>query len=105
MSSEYNFVFHIYSQNGKPVDHFIGANTVTEKQNAVVLLFESGSEFLVCRRETDANNPNITHVYLREISLGWMKNSVLWLDDTADKNDMVDKYQRHATYWDVLKEN
>ena len=84
---------------------FIGAETLTEQLNAKVVLFESGCEFLVCRREIDPENATITHIYLREIGIGWMKNGLLWLDPNGPSNQIITKYMRHATYWDKLTEN
>jgi len=43
-----------------------------------VVLFSSGSQFLVCKREVI---DGMTHVYLREIELGLSKNVVLLCDD------------------------
>ena len=48
-----------------------------------VLLFRSGTEFLVCKREQVGET---VHVHLREVNLGLGKNVVLWCDDSIRKS-------------------
>ena len=44
------------------------------------MLFESGSEFLVCKVETC--DKSVTHVYLRNVQLGLSEQTTLmWTDD------------------------
>lgn len=100
-----NVVFHIWSRNGKPVEQFLGVNTITRRINANVVLFESGTEFLVCRKEVDAQNSDLHHIYLREINLGWRKNVIHWLNPQGQDNFVIDKFFRHAQFWDTLKDS
>lgn len=86
--NKYNFIFHIYSKHGKPVNQFIGSGSATERMNSNVVLFESGSEFLVCATHKDQKNPSFTHVYMRQIDLGWSQHVIHWLDPKANEYDL-----------------
>lgn len=70
--------FHIFSVNGKRVSEFLDIDSILDKMHANTVLFSSGTEFLVCKRE----QVGVTlHIYIREICLGFSKNVVFWCDD------------------------
>jgi len=48
------------------------------KFNAKTVMFQSGCEFLVTKREKIEDEH---HIYLREIQTGLVKHPYLWLDD------------------------
>ena len=100
--SEANVYFHIYSINGRCVRQFMEPESGFEVACANTILFPSGSEFLVCKRTDDAVS-GITHIYLREIQLGFAKNTVLWLSDDLEEAQLAlfQKAQRKAEHDDV----
>ena len=46
-----NFVLHIFSIEGKQIDEFIARDSLIDQKMGKTLLFCSGTEFLVCKRE------------------------------------------------------
>ena len=62
-----------------------------------VILFPSGTEFLVCKREQVGMS---LHIYIREICLGFSKNVLLWCDDKLGSTEYI-KFHR----WLRLKNN
>lgn len=76
-----NVHFHIYSQGGgRCVQQFLGAGSGVESATGHTILFPSGCEFLICKREED-NDQEVTHIYLREVSIGLSKQSALIVDE------------------------
>ena len=75
----HNFCFHIFSKTGVIADIF---QPIDAKDGTV--LFRAGTEFLVCKRE---QINNITHIYMREVQLGFGKNILFWLDGNVLKQD------------------
>jgi len=53
-------------------------NSTNAKKTQKTVMFPSGCEFLVTKREQVEEE---THIYLREIQTGLAKHSFLWLDD------------------------
>lgn len=87
---EQTVFFHIYSNSGKKVTEFLDYNSILYRMLGNVILFASGSEFLVCKREIIGE---ALHIYLREICLGFSKSVVLWCDDKLASNEYF-KYHR-----------
>ena len=93
-----NVHFHIYSQGGgRCVQQFLGAGSGVESATGHTILFPSGCEFLVCKREED-KAAGLTHIYLREVSLGLSKRSAFLLDDEVygPRHNIFHKWVRDA---------
>ena len=76
--------FHIKSVSGRTIRDFFPEGTIVDKAIRNTILFRSGTEFLVCKREQVGD---VLNVYIREINLGFGKNVVLWCDDSLFTND------------------
>lgn len=73
-----NVVFHIYSTEGRAIGNYLGFGTHLDKAAGGTILFPSGSQFLVCKRENVGNKINI---YLRQVHLSLGHSVVLWADN------------------------
>ena len=68
-----NVIFHIYSLTGVRVIDFLGYRGPHEMETGRAILFEAGSEFMVCKvdiaKETreDGTAAVVTHIYLRNV--------------------------------------
>lgn len=81
-----NLVFLIHALNAKPARYFLPHDSPTEAIDFRTVLFRSGTEFLVCKRE---QRGSVLHVYLREVNLGLGKNVVLWCDDGTKETSFL----------------
>ena len=97
--SKYNVCFHIYSIGGKSVSQFLIPGSAIMKATINTIIFPSGSEFLVCKREQVLD---VTHIYIREVTLGLSRNAVMWIDESAlmDKMNNVYKFMSTAIHDD-----
>lgn len=73
-----NATFHIYSTEGRSISTYIGFNTPLDQATGKTILFPSGSQFLVCKREIVENQ---LHIYLRQVNLGLGHSIMFWADE------------------------
>lgn len=76
---EANVCFHIFSQAGRLSQPYLPSNDQYKSEKKTVV-FLPQSQFLVCKKEV---RDQVTHIYLRELQLGFGKHVTLWLDDTV----------------------
>lgn len=83
-----NVTFYIYSTNGAQIYNYLGNYSYQEKGTGRTVLFNSGSEFLVCKVEKDGDEKY--NIYLRNITLGFTNNqTILWTDDSCGSNKFI----------------
>lgn len=93
----HNFCFHIFSKAGVITDTF-----QTHDRRDGTVLFRAGSEFMVCKRE---ERDGITHIYIREVQLGFGQNVLFWLDHNVFKqDDECQQWIRYANYHCLRKD-
>lgn len=89
-NKEANVCFHIFSQVGRLSQSYLSQNGPIYSEKSTVI-FLSQSQFMVCKKEV---RDDVTHIYLRELQLGFGKHVTLWLDDTVHniRNNKSQKY-------------
>ena len=65
---------------GRKVTPFLWHQSPFFSKYIHTVIFGSGCEFLICKREEEGN---IVNVYLREVEFGVGRNVVLWVDEKA----------------------
>lgn len=87
-NEQFNLCFHIRSVTGRTLRDFYPEGTIVDLATRSTILFRSGTEFMVCKREQKGE---VLHVYIREICLGFGKNVVLWCDDGVLTNSLYNR--------------
>ena len=65
------------------------------------MLFKSGSEFMICKREVGTDKDKTLHIYLREIMTGLAKNTVVWCDHKIHASN----HFKHHNWARIVKED
>ena len=80
-SKDKNVTFYINSVNGAQIYDYLGHKSFTEKETGRTVLFQSGSEFIVCKVE---EKNGMTNIYLRNVQLGLSQGqTILWTDEQS----------------------